>query len=212
VIELRAGRILVDGVPEIILAGEVHYFRVARAEWGGRLDLLREIGCTTVASYIPWLFHELPDASFDLTGRTRPERDLGAFLELCAERGLRFLARPGPFVMAELKNEGLPYRIYIDHPEIVPVGWDGVAAPSRTVDYLADAFLAEADRWYAAVMPVLAARLQPRGGPVIGVQLDNEVGMLAWVGNSPDLTDAVVEDLRRWCTRRYGGALSTRYP
>ena len=38
-------------------------------------------------------------------------------------------------------------------------------------------------------MPVLAARLQPRGGNVIGVQLDNEIGMLAWVSNSPDLTD-----------------------
>ena len=114
--------------------------------------------------------------------------------------------------MAELKNEGLPYRLYLDHPEISPVGWDSVPAPTRTVDYLAEAFLTEADRWYAAVMPVLAARLQTVGGPVIGVQLDNEIGMLAWISNAPDLTDAVLVDLLRWCRERYGDALATRYP
>ena len=27
--------------------------------------------------------------------------------------------------MAELKNEGLPYRLYTDHAEIVPPTWDG---------------------------------------------------------------------------------------
>ncbi len=211
-IELRNRRIVIDGVPTLLMAGELHYFRVPRHEWGDRLDRLQEIGCTCVASYIPWLFHELPDGSVDLTGRTRPERDLGAFLDLCAERGLTFFARPGPFVMAELKNEGLPYRLYVDHPEIVPVGWDGVPAPTRTVDYLAPAFLAEADRWYAAVMPVLASRLHTVGGPVIGVQLDNEIGMLAWVSNSPDLTDDLLVDLRRWCGERYGDAVGERYP
>jgi beta-galactosidase len=211
-IEIRRRRITIDGTPSMIMAGELHYFRVPRAEWGGRLDLVAEIGCNCVASYIPWLFHELTDGSFDLTGRTRPERDLGAFLDLCAERGLMFFARPGPFVMAELKNEGLPYRLYLDHPEISPVGWDSAPAPTRTVDYLAEAFLLEADRWYAAVMPVLAARLQTVGGPVVGVQLDNEIGMLAWISNAPDLTDALLQDLLGWCRTRYGDRLATRYP
>ncbi|MET0693153.1 MAG: beta-galactosidase [Propionibacteriaceae bacterium] len=211
-IELRRHQILIDGTPSLLLAGEVHYFRVPRDEWDHRLDLLQEVGCTCVASYIPWLFHELPDGSLDLTGRSRPERDLGRFIDLCAARGLTFFARPGPFIMAELKNEGLPYRLYTDHPEIVPVGWDGVPAPTRTVDYLAPAFLAETERWYAAVMPILASRLQPAGGPVIGVQLDNEIGMLAWVSNSPDLTDALLEDLLGWCRQRYGDGFAARYP
>ena len=51
-------------------------------------------------------------------------------------------------------------------------------------------------------MPILAARLQPAGGPVIGVQLDNEIGMLAWISNCPDLTDALLADLLRWCMER----------
>jgi beta-galactosidase len=211
-ITLERRRILVDGLPRLVMAGEVHYFRVERGQWPDRLDKLKEVGCTCVASYIPWLFHELPDGSVDLTGRTRPERDLGAFLDLAAERGLTFLARPGPFVMAELKNEGIPYRIYREHPEVVPLGWDGAPAATRTVDYLAPAFLSEVDRWYAGVMPVLARRLQPRGGNVIAVQLDNEIGMLAWVSNSPDLTDGLLQDFLLWCQERYGERVDDRYP
>lgn len=204
-IEVRNKQILVDGRPRIVVAGEVHYFRVARAEWEQRLDLAVEAGCTTIASYLPWVFHELPDGAIDVTGATRPERDIAAFIDLCADRGLWFIARPGPFVMAELKNEGIPYRVYRDHPEVVPVGWDGVPAPTRTLDYLAPAFLDETARWFDAVLPPIAERLVTRGGPVIGVQLDNEVGMLAWVSNSPDLTDGLLADLAAFVSARHGG-------
>ena len=203
-IETTHRQLRIDGEPRIVMSGEVHYFRVARAEWGQRLDLLVEAGCDTVASYIPWIFHELPDGRIDVTGRTRPERDVGAFVDLAAEKGLRFIARPGPFVMAELKNEGIPFRVYREHPEIVPVGWDGTPVSSRTVDYLAPAFLDESSRWYDAILPVLAPRLQPAGGPIIGVQLDNEVGMLAWLTNSPDLTDGLVASFGEFVGERHG--------
>jgi beta-galactosidase len=196
-------RILIDGAEVLLLSGEVHYFRLRRDEWQDRLDKARAAGLNTIATYIPWLWHELPDGTIDVTGATRPERDLGAFLDLCHDNGFHVIARPGPFVMAELKNEGLPYRVYREHPEIVPSGWDGVPAPTRTVDYVAPAFLAEAREWYRAVMPVIAARLRGAGGPVIAVQLDNEVGMLAWVSNSPDLTDHLVADFARWSAHRY---------
>ncbi|WP_020576004.1 beta-galactosidase [Actinopolymorpha alba] len=212
-IEIRRKRILVDGSPRILLSGEIHYFRLERDDWPDRLDKLLAAGCDTVASYIPWLCHEKKDGTFDLDGRTRPELDLGAFIDSCRERGLYFLARPGPFIMAELKNEGLPYRLYDEHPEIHPVTWDGATVATRTVDYLAPAFLAEIRKWYAAVMPVLAERLITRGGNVLAVQLDNEVGMLSWVSNSPDLTDNVLADFARWLTHQHSGAaLSARYP
>lgn len=211
-INFSGRRILIDGQPSTVLAGEIHYFRVPLQEWQDRIDKLIETGCTCVASYIPWLWHELPDGSIDVTGATKPERDLGAFIDLCQSNGLSFLARPGPFIMAELKNEGIPFRIYREHPEIIPVGWDGTPAPTKTVDYLAPAFLAEVRHWFDAVLPVLAARVPSRGGNVIGLQLDNEIGMLAWVSNSPDLTDGLIDDLGRWCRDRYGAELTCRYP
>ena len=212
-IEARDRMLLIDGEPALVVAGEIHYFRLRRDEWQDRLDHLRSIGANCVASYIPWILHEQPDGSFDFTGRTREQLDLAGFIHLCHANGLRFIARIGPFIMAEMKNEGLPYRLYTEHPEIVPVGWDGAPAPSRTVDYLAPAFLGETRRWYDALLPVVAPRLHGSGGPVIAVQLDNEVGMLSWVTNAPDLTDGVIADFAGWLARTYPNAeLHDRYP
>ncbi len=113
--------------------------------------------------------------------------------------------------MAELKNEGLPYRLYREHPDIVPTGWDGIPAPTATVDYLAPAYLDECRRWYDAVLPVIADRLHP-DGPVIALQLDNEIGMLAWISNSPDLTDGALAEFWSWLRTKHGDDLARRYP
>jgi beta-galactosidase len=202
-ITLRGGRIEVDGTPSLLLAGEVHYFRLRRDEWAGRLTQAKAAGLDTIASYIPWIWHELPNGELDLTGRTCPERDLPAFIDLCASLGLRFLARPGPFVMAELKNEGIPHRLYREHPDARPTGWDGTSAPTEDLDYHHPGFLTEAERWLGAAFEVLAPRQAP-DGPVVGVQLDNEVGMLAWVSNTPHLDDLAVGNFLTWLTDRHG--------
>jgi beta-galactosidase len=109
---------------------------------------------------------------------------------------MRAIVRPGPFIMAEVKNEGIPYRVYDDTPHLLPTTWDGARITTRTLDYLAPEFLDAVDGRYGQVMPLIAERLVDRGGPVIAVQLDNEIGMLSWVSNSPDLTDGVCEDVR----------------
>lgn len=186
---------VISGRPRIVLAGEIHYFRLPRETWEHRVDEAHTAGLNAVASYIPWLCHEEAEGDIDLTGRTREELDLGAFIDLCRDRGLFFIARPGPFIMAELKNEGIPYWVYEKHPHIRPATWKGKRPPAAHVDYLDPAFLAEARHWYAAVMPVLASRLASRGGTVIAVQLDNEIGMLPWVANTPDLSDNALAHL-----------------
>jgi hypothetical protein len=50
-IQARDRKILIDGTPRIIMCGEVHYFRLARDDWAGRLKSLKDAGCTAVASY-----------------------------------------------------------------------------------------------------------------------------------------------------------------
>jgi beta-galactosidase len=181
---------------DLVVSGEVHYFRLDPAEWEDRLDTALRTGVTAIATYVPWLAHELPDGSFDF-GARHPHLDLVRFLSLCAERGLSVIARPGPFVMAELKNEGLGYSVMRDHPEIRAVGWDGEVRPETIVDYLHPAYLDAARSWFDAVIPILAAHTVSRGGPIVGVQLDNEIGMLPWVTNSPDLSDRTVDELVR---------------
>ncbi|MTD12648.1 hypothetical protein GIS00_01645 [Nakamurella sp. YIM 132087] len=195
-IEMIDKQFRLDGRPHLVLAGEIHYFRIPRPEWEQRLDLLVEAGANCLATYMPWVVHEQADGSIDLTGRVRPELDLGAFVDLAAERGLTVLARPGPFTMGELRHEGIPSRLRTDHPEILPVGWDGAPATTSTVDYLAPAFLAEVRRWYLEIGEILRPRSAASGGPVIAVQLDNEIGMLSWVSNTPDLTDRAVDAFR----------------
>jgi beta-galactosidase len=178
----------------LVVSGEVHYFRLDPAEWADRLDAAVSIGVTAIATYIPWLVHELPDGSFDF-GERHPHLDLVRFVDLCAERGLAVIARPGPFVMAELKNEGLGYSVMRRHPEIRCVGWDGETRPETIIDYLHPAYLDAARGWFDAVIPIVAAHQVSRGGPIVGVQLDNEIGMLPWVTNSPDLSDRTVAEL-----------------
>lgn len=202
-VELSQRRILVDGVPRQLFAGEVHYFRLARHDWENRLQLLKNSGFDTVATYIPWIWHELPDGDIDVTGRTDPQRDLAGFIDLCASYGLNVIVRPGPFVMAELKNEGIPYRMY-KAPFVQPVTWKGAPTSTRVLDYLAPEFLGGVAQWYDVVMPVIASRLKTCGGPIIAVQLDNEIGMLQWVSNCPDLSDYACEEMRQWCLKRYG--------
>ena len=212
-IEIREKMVRIDGRPRFLISGEVHYYRLPRDQWRDRLEKLKGAGGNTVASYIPWLCHEPEKGMFDLDGHTRPELDLGAFIDLCRDMDLYFIARPGPFIMAEMKNEGVPYYLYEDYPEIVPVGWDGKVAPTRTLDYLAPNFLDAARRWYDQVMPIIADRLIGEGGNVIAVQLDNEIGMLSWVSNAPDLTDQLIDDFWTWLATTYGEEeRARRYP
>src|SRR5690625_3434815 len=45
------------------------------------------------------------------------------------------------------------------------------------------------------------------------MQLDNEIGMLSWVSNGPDLTDFVIDEFIKWLNERYeANELNTRYP
>ena len=97
-------RFIVGRKPVLVLSGEIHYFRLARKDWHDRIRKAKEAGCNAVASYIPWIYHEETQGQVDLTGKRRPEADLGAFIDLCREEGLWFMARPGPFVMGEMKN------------------------------------------------------------------------------------------------------------
>ncbi|GGF98005.1 beta-galactosidase [Paenibacillus abyssi] len=212
-IEIKNKQIVIDGKPQLIMCGEIHYYRLERKDWQDRIDKLKAAGFNAVASYIPWLCHEPVEGEVDLEGKTRAELDLGGFIDLCQENGLYFIARPGPFIMAEMKNEGLPHWVYTKHPDIVPVTWDDRPIPTKTIDYMAPEFLQEARKWYAAVMPVLAVRLYGKGGNIIGVQLDNEIGMLSWVSNSPDLTDTVLGHFASWLELEYDAwALERRYP
>lgn len=207
-ISFKQKQLLIDGKPTFLLSGELHYFRQPKENWQHMLEEAKALGLNCISSYIPWILHEETEGDYDFTGNL----DLGAFLDLCAKNHFYFFLRPGPFIMAEMKNEGLPYWIAEKYPDAVPVGFDGVKKPSTTLDYLHPGYLAECKKWYQALMPIILPRLQPKGGPIIGFQLDNEVGMLNWVTNHPVLNDNVLDQFKLYLKGRYDtAALDLRY-
>lgn len=188
-----------DDRPLLLQAGEFHYYRTPPDQWAHRLGLLKEAGFNAVASYIPWRWHEVEEGIFDFDGHSHPMRDLAGFLDLAASLDLWILPRPGPYIMAETINEGIPNWIFTHYPQVTFVDQHGKA--HNIVSYLHPDFLACAARWYRAIFGVLAPRQVTRGGRILAVQLDNEMGMMHWVRNildtNPDTLTRFADYLRR---------------
>jgi hypothetical protein len=137
-------------------------------DWEAILDSALELGIDTVGTYVPWEFHETGEGVYDFAL-------LEEFLGLVEKKGLKVLARPGPYIYAEWRNLGVP-----DH-----------AAPFHK---LHPEFRRKASHWIAAVMKVLAPRL---GRLVVAVQADNEIDPMLHVYGE-DLGFAA------WLRERYG--------
>lgn len=208
--ELRDGQFWLNDEPIFIHAGEFHYFRTPVDQWPHRLNLLKQAGFNTVAAYIPWLWHQPQSDVTDLDGHTHPMRDLAGFLDLAAEMDLYVIARPGPYIMAETINEGIPPWVFSQYPQAAFVAQDGQA--QNIASYLHPDFIRCVEGWYQAVFAVLSPRQIMRGGNILMTQLDNEMGMIQWVRNMLDLNPDTVERFTIYLQQTYGDRLSDRYP
>jgi hypothetical protein len=158
-------------------AVEICYYRVPRDLW--ELYLLRAVqfGADSISTYIPWMWHEPEDGRLDLTGETDERRDLVTFLRLCEEYGLGFVAKPGPFVDAEILGGGVPNWLHRKHPELIARRFNGDPFlhsdshdPRCSVRH--PLYVQYVARWFDAVVPALLP-LQERGA-LLAVQVDNE--------------------------------------
>ncbi|MBI5865308.1 MAG: beta-galactosidase [Planctomycetes bacterium] len=132
--------------PVPMIGGEIHYGRVQSRYWPAILDSTKQLGVEVVGMYVMWDYHELREGAYDFA-------QLHAFLAEVERRGLKVLARPGPFFYAEWRNLGIP-----DHA--VPFG-----KPHPE-------FRRKAAHWIAAVL----AELRPYcGRTIIAMQADNEI-------------------------------------
>lgn len=172
----------IDGVETPLVSGEFHYFRVPYEAWKERLILLKESGANAVATYIPWIIHEPEEGNivFD----DCPQRELGTFLKLCDELDLMVIARPGPYQYAELVCSGLPVWLFDSYPEIHAQFANGTNMASGTVSYLHPTFLEKARKYIAAADAMIRPFLVTNGGPIVSVQIDNELsGIHVWKGS-----------------------------
>jgi beta-galactosidase len=136
--------------------GEFHFSRYPAAEWRDELLKMKAGGIQVVATYIFWNHHEEIQGRFDWDGN----RDLRRFVELCAALGLYSYPRIGPWAHGEARRGGFP-------------DWLAAACPRTRQDDLD--YLKYVEIFYRQIAAQLNGLLWKDGGPVIGIQLENEL-------------------------------------
>ena len=200
-------------------AGELHYFRVKRELWDKHLDAAKEAGLTTVSSYVPWAWHESVEGVFDFDGTSCPERDLKGWLQRCQARGLTCIVKPGPFILAETRGAGLPDWFLDQYREEVKMrNSKGGIVPSDGVSLFHPKYLEKVTRWYDQVMPFISEREISAGGPIIMMQICNEIGLFSWLAHQGDYCERVKTRFISYLSRKYkniaelNGLWGTAYP
>lgn len=207
---VKDGQFWLNERPQFIQAGEFHYFRTPPDQWSHRLGLLKAAGFNTLATYIPWIWHQLEEGISDFNGHSHPMRNLAGFLDLAGEMGFWIIPRPGPYIMAETINEGIPPWVFSKYPQVALISQDQKV--QNIASYLHPDFLACVKKWYWEIFKVLSPRQITRGGQIIMVQLDNEMGMPHWVRNIFDTNPDTIARFAAYLNRSYCEHLPNRYP
>lgn len=142
----------------IVKAAELHYPRIPQPYWSHRLDMVKALGMNTVCLYVFWNVHEPQPGVYDFEG----QNDLRAFINLCAEKGLDVILRPGPYVCAEWEMGGLPWWLLRDKDINL-----------RSSD---PRFLEAVGRFMERLGREVGDLTADNGGPIKMVQVENEYG------------------------------------
>jgi hypothetical protein len=137
--------------------GEFQYSRYPEAEWREELLKMKAGGIDIVSTYVFWIHHEEEEGKFDWSG----QRNLRRYIQLCGDLGLKTIVRCGPWDHGEVRNGGFP-------DWLEKKGWK-----TRSDD---TNYLKKVRVFYGEIAKQLAGRLWKVGGPVIGIQLENEYG------------------------------------
>jgi len=173
-------------------SGEIHYFRINHNLWDKHLKAAKDAGLTCVSSYVPWAWHEPEEGLFDFTGKTLPERNLIGWINKCKEYGLMCIVKPGPFILAEYRGAGLPDWFLNQHePDIRMHNSKGQSVYSDGISLFFKAYQSKVAEWYNQVMPIISQNEIAAGGPIIMMQLCNEIGVFSWLAHQADYNEEV---------------------
>ncbi len=184
---IKENNFYLDNKKVFLNSGEIHYFRIKRELWNKHLEEAVEAGLTTVSTYVPWAFHESIEGVFDFDGSTSPERDLTGWLERCQAHGLKCILKPGPFILAEYRGAGLPDWFMEQYGRDVKMrNSKGEIFPSDGVSLFHPKYLEKVTLWYNQIMPFISKHQLSSGGPVIMMQICNEIGVFSWLAHQGD--------------------------
>jgi beta-galactosidase len=146
--------LLRDGQPWFPVMGEFHYSRYPESQWEKEILKMKAGGIQIVSTYIFWIHHEEIEGQFDWSG----QRNLRHFVELCRQHGLFVWIRLGPWDHGEVRNGGLP-------------DWLIQKTATRASNPV---YLDYVRRFYGEISKQVQGLFWKDGGPIIGVQLENE--------------------------------------
>lgn len=150
---------LLNGKPFQIISGEIHPARVPEIYWRHRIQMIKAMGCNTVAAYIFWNYHETKPGVFDFkTGN----KNIAEFIRICQQEGMWVLLRPGPYVCAEWDFGGLPTYL--------------LKTPDIKLRCMDSRYMAAVKNYVAHLAKELAPLQCVNGGPILMVQVENEYG------------------------------------
>jgi len=165
-----------DGEKFFLISGDFHYFRTLPQGWERRLHLMKDFGLTAVTTYVAWNLHEPREGEYRFDGIA----DLGRFLSLADQVGLKVVLRCSPYICAEWEMGGLPSWLLKDRQLCL-----------RSSD---PAFLKPFTAYTEKLAEIIRPYLYTNGGPIILIGLENEYGSF---GNDTEYLRYTAELYRR---------------
>ncbi|WP_052825995.1 beta-galactosidase [Neotamlana nanhaiensis] len=147
---------MLDGKPVLPVMGEIHFSRTNPKKWEELILKMKANGITIISTYVFWIYHEEEEGVFNWEG----QNNLRHFIELCKKHNVWAYPRIGPWCHGEVRNGGLPD--WILKKENMKV---------RSND---EKYMEYVDRWYNEISKQLNGLYYKDGGPIIGIQLENE--------------------------------------
>ena len=144
------------GRPCLPVMGEYHFVRDSRTNWFRELCKMKAGGVEIVATYMFWIYHEEEEGCFDFTD----DRDVRTFVLAAQRAGLEVVLRLGPWAHGECRNGGFP---------------DWLLKKPFPLRQSNPGYLALAHRWYSRIFDEVKGLLYKDGGPIIAVQVENEL-------------------------------------
>ncbi|MDX2197056.1 MAG: beta-galactosidase [Cytophagales bacterium] len=155
-IKLNSLYMSVGGKPVVPVMAEMQYSRVPLSQWEDYILKMKACGVNIVATYVFWNHHEYIEGQFDWQGN----KNLRDFVKLCGKHGLSVYPRIGPWCHGEARNGGSPD--WILQKKNISDRWQ-----HPVYEYYVD-------RLYAQIAAQFRGLLYKDGGPIIGIQLENE--------------------------------------
>lgn len=143
-----------DGKPWFPLMGEFHYNRYPNEFWEEEIIKMKSAGLSIVATYIFWNEHERSKGVWEWEN----DLDLKKYVELCKKHEMLVWLRIGPWSHGEQLHGG--------HPD-----WINSMKGKRSNN---PNYLKESDKLYHQIGLQTKGLYYNEGGPIIGVQLENE--------------------------------------